>query len=87
MPDILELERNLENLRRQQEEIEAQIAAERESVLSNVVEYITTEQRLTEVVRELNDVAAGFNKALVLRKLREPKPQVTDDLPMDPPAT
>jgi predicted nucleic acid-binding Zn-ribbon protein len=84
MPDILELERNLENLRRQQEEIEDQIAAERESVLSNVVDYITTEQRLTEVVRELNDVALGFGKTLVLRKLREPKP-VADELPMDPP--
>ena len=87
MADILELERDLEDLIKRQEEIEGMIAAERESVLSNVVEYITTEQRLTEVVRELNDVAAGFGKALVLRKLREPKPQVPDDLPMDPPTT
>jgi hypothetical protein len=84
MTDILELERNLENLRRQQEEIEAQIAAERESVLINVVEYITTEQRLVDVVRELNDVAEGFGKTLVLRKLREPK-SVVDEFPMDSP--
>ena len=84
MTDILELERNLENLRRQQEEIEAQIAAERESVLINVVEYITTEQRLVDVVRELNDVAEWFGKTLVLRKLREPK-SVVDEFPMDSP--
>jgi hypothetical protein len=85
MADILELERNLEDLKRQQEEIEAMIAAERETVLTGVVEYINTEQRLIEVVRELNDVAEGFGKALVLRKLREPKLKLTDELPMDPP--
>jgi hypothetical protein len=72
MNSLRELEIQLATLRHQQETLEEQISEHREEILNDLVEFIvSSEQRLREVVTEMNGVAEGFGLTLVLRRKRQ----------------
>ncbi len=70
MNSLRELEVQLATLRHQQEKLEEQISEHREKILNDIVEFVSSEQRLREVVTEMSDVADGFGMSLVLRRKR-----------------
>jgi hypothetical protein len=69
--NLRELEVQLATLKHQQENLEEQISEHREKILNDLVEFVSSEQRLREVVIEMSDVAEGFGLTLVLRRKRQ----------------